>query len=62
MCGDMMRPDRRQRQAAVFAPHEEPAACPRIGAPRIRVADVGSEEFDIAPAGGIAHVGDQRRH
>jgi hypothetical protein len=37
------------RQAAAIAPGEEPAARPRIGAPCIRVADVGGEEFDIAP-------------
>jgi hypothetical protein len=59
--GDIMRPDRRQRQAVVVTPGEEPGASPRIGAPRIRVADVGGEEFDIAPAGGIAGGGDQRR-
>ena len=28
----------------------------------MRVADVGGEEFDVAPAGGVAGVGDQRRH
>jgi hypothetical protein len=33
-----------------------------LTAPRIRVADVGGEKFDVAPAGGIAGVGDQRRH
>jgi hypothetical protein len=26
-----------------------------------KVADVGGEEFDIAPAGGVAGVGNQRR-
>jgi hypothetical protein len=60
--GDIMRPDRRQGQAAFLAPSEEPAARPRIGAPRVGVADVGGEEFDIAPAGGVAGGGDQRRH
>ena len=59
---NVMRPDRRQRQAAIIAPGEEPAARPRIGAPRVRVADVGGEEFHIAPAGGVAGIGDQRRH
>jgi hypothetical protein len=59
---DIERPDRRQRQATVFAPGEELAAGPRVGAPRVRVADVGGEELDIAPAGGIAGGGDQRRH
>jgi hypothetical protein len=28
----------------------------------VRIADVGGEEFGIAPAGVIADVGDQRRH
>ena len=60
--GDIMRPDRRQRQAALVAPGEETGACPGIGPARIRVADVGGEEFDVAPGGRIAGVGDQRRH
>jgi hypothetical protein len=55
-------PDRRQRQAAFVAPGEEPAARARIGPARVRVADVGGEEFDVAPAGLLAGVGDQRRH
>ena len=49
-------------QAAILAPGEERAACPRIGAARVRVADVGGEEFDIAPGGRIAGIGDERRH
>jgi hypothetical protein len=28
----------------------------------VRIADVRGEEFDITPGGGIAGVGDQRRH
>ncbi len=40
------RPDRRERQAALFAPGEEPGACPGIGAARVRVADVGGEELE----------------
>jgi hypothetical protein len=36
--GDIMRPDRRQRQAAVLAPREEPVARPRVGAPGTRIA------------------------
>ena len=47
---DVMRPDRRQRQAAFLAPGEEPAAGPGVGPARVRVADVGGEELDIAPA------------
>jgi hypothetical protein len=58
---NVMRPDRRQRQAAIVAPREEPGARPRISAPRVRVADVGGEEFDVAPAGGVAGIGDERR-
>jgi hypothetical protein len=38
-------------QAAVLAPAEKSPAGPRIGAARVRVAEVGSEEFDVAPAG-----------
>ena len=45
-----MRPDRRRRQAAILAPAEKPVAGPGIGAARVRVADVGGEEFDVAPA------------
>ena len=37
-------------------------AGPRIGPARVRVADVGGEEFDVAPGGLFAGVGDQRRH
>ncbi len=31
-------------------PGEKPAACARIGPARVRVADIGGEEFDVAPA------------
>ena len=55
--GDIERPDRRQCQAVVLAPGEEPIARPRVGAARVRVADVGGEEFDIAPAGGVTSAG-----
>ena len=56
------RPDGCECQAAIFAPAEKPAAGPHVSAPRVRVADVGGEEFDVAPGGRIAEVGDQRRH
>ena len=56
------RPDRRQREAAIFAPGEEPGARARVSAARVRVADVGGEEFDVAPGGLLAEVGDERRH
>ena len=50
-----------RRQAAILAPGEEPAARTGIGPARVRVADVGGEEFDVAPARLVAGVGDQRR-
>jgi hypothetical protein len=53
-----MRPDRRRHQAAFFAPGKEPVAGPGISAARVRVADVGGEEFDIAPRGFLAEIGD----
>ena len=57
-----MRPDRRRRQAAVLAPCEELVARTRVGPARVRVADIGGEEFDVAPSGFVAEIGDQRRH
>ena len=60
--GDIERPDRGQRQPAILAPGEELPAGPRVGPARVRVADVGGEEFDVAPGGLLAGVGDQRRH
>jgi len=49
-----MRPDRRERQAALVAPGEEADARPGIGTARVGVANVGGEEFDVAPGGQIA--------
>ena len=60
--GDIERPDRRQRQPAILAPGEELVAGPRVSSARVRIADIGGEEFDIAPGGRLAGVGDQRRH
>jgi hypothetical protein len=60
--GDIERPDGRQRQSAILAPAEEPAARLRVGASRVWVENVGGGEFDKAPAGGFAGVGDKRRH
>ena len=57
-----MRPDSGQRQATAVAPGQESGAGARVGPPRVRVANVGGEEFDVAPARAIAGVGDQRRH
>ena len=59
---DIEGPDRGERQAALLAPGGEPGACPGMGPVRVRVADAGGEEFDIAPAGVIPEIGDQRRH
>jgi hypothetical protein len=56
-----MRPDRRWHQASVFAPRKEPAARTRIGSAGVRVADIGGEEFDIAPRRCVAEIDDQRR-
>jgi len=60
--GDVMGPDRGRRQATIFAPGEEPGAGPGVSAARVRVADVGGEEFDVAPGCFVAEIGDQRRH
>ena len=54
------RPDGREREAALFAPGKKPAACPGIGSARVRITDIGGEEFDIAPARVIAAISDQR--
>jgi hypothetical protein len=49
-------------EAGLVAPVEEFAGGPVIGFARVRVADVGGEEFDEAPAGVAAARGDQCRH
>ena len=51
-----------QRQPTAVAPREETRAAPRIGTPGVRVADVGGEEFDVAPGGLVAELGDERGH
>jgi hypothetical protein len=50
------RPNGREREPAIFAPGEKPAAGARIGPPRVIVVDVGGEEFDVAPVGLVAEV------
>jgi hypothetical protein len=55
--GIVERPDGREREPAIFAPGEKSAAGARIGPPRVIVVDIGGEEFDVAPAGGVAQVG-----
>jgi hypothetical protein len=42
--------DASERKATLFAPGEEPAAGADIGAARVGIVDVGSEEFAVAPA------------
>jgi len=56
---DVERPDCREQQPAIFAPGEEPAAGARIGPACMIVVDVGGEEFDVAPVGGFAEIGDR---
>jgi len=48
------QPDRGECQPAILAPGEEPSACAHIGPPRVRVADICGEEFDVAPGGWLA--------
>ena len=60
--GHVERPNGREREAALLAPGEEPAASAGVSPARVVVVDVGGEEFDIAPAGLIAEIGDERRH
>ena len=60
--GHVDGPDCRQSQAAFIAPGKKLLACARVGSPRVRIADVGGEEFDVAPGGRVAGVSDQRRH
>ena len=38
-----------------------PEVCDRPGSARMRVADVGREEFDIALCRRVTEIGDQRR-
>jgi len=57
------RPNGRERQPAILAPGEKPAAGARIGPARVVVVDVGGEELDVAPGGLFAAgVGDEDRH
>jgi hypothetical protein len=44
--------DATEHKATLFAPGEEPAAGADIGAACVGIVDVGSEEFDVAPAAG----------
>ena len=49
-------------KTGLIAPVEEFSSRPVVGSARIRVADVGGEEFDEAAAGVRAARGDQRRY
>jgi hypothetical protein len=46
ICGDVIWPNRPRRRPTFVATSEE---CPGVSAARVRVADVGREEVDIAP-------------
>ena len=61
-CGDVEWSDRGQRQPAILTPGEELMAGPRVSPARVRIADIRGKEFNIAPGGRLAGVGDQRRH
>jgi hypothetical protein len=51
--GDIVRPDRRQRQAALLAPGEEGLARAAVSPAGVGVADVRGEEIDVAPGRGV---------
>jgi hypothetical protein len=57
-----VRPDCTQRQAALLVAGEKPGACPGVGPARVRVADIGGEELDVAPTCLVTEIGDQGRH
>jgi hypothetical protein len=56
------RANGREREATIFAPGEEPGAGSGISPARVVVVDVGGEELDVAPAGCVAKIGNERRH
>jgi hypothetical protein len=60
--GDVKGAGRLERDAPSLAPLEEGPARASIGPPRVRVADVGGEELDVAPARRLAAVGNHPRH
>src|SRR5260221_12655416 len=51
--------DSGQRQVARLTPSEESQASSRIGPARVRVAEVGPEEFDVAADCGLASFGNE---
>ncbi len=61
--GDVQRlHGRDRRHAMILAPGQEVGHGAAVGAARVRVADVGGEEFKEAERGALAGSGDQRRH
>ena len=62
IAGYVIGPDGWQGEAARLAPGEKMTAGAGVGSAGVRVADVGGEEFNIAPARLLAGVGDQRRN
>jgi hypothetical protein len=50
----------KQHEAAILRPAKKQVAGRQIGSERIRVADIRREEFDIAPGGFVAEIGDER--
>jgi hypothetical protein len=59
---DVVGPDRPEPQAALIAPGEKLMASPGICAARIRITDIRREELDVAPAGLVVEIGDDRGH
>jgi hypothetical protein len=51
-----------RRHAGVGAPGQEFLGSAGIGAPRVRVADVGGKEFEEAERGALAGGGNKRGH
>ncbi len=62
ICRNIKRPHSRKRPAALVAPGEKLRAGAHVSPARVRVADVGGEEVDIAPGGVVASVSDERRN
>jgi hypothetical protein len=61
--GDVQRLDVGElAEPVMLAPGEEPVDRMEVGRPRVPVADGGGEELQEALRGGIAGVGDDRRH
>lgn len=57
-----MGPDRGERKPSILTPRQKSIARPEISPARIRITDIGGKEFDIAPRGFVAEIGDKRWH